>query len=474
MTLKGREELKAYFKNDMRPSQTHFAELIASMLNKRDDRFHGRWQSGTVYRTGDIVVYERAFWEMTEAGRGREQEICSHEPPDSDDEHWRSVVIPAEDSDWFLVDIGPRVPTPEETETGSGELPPATMHANPRVVRTGIGTDVPVACLDVLDGDRGRLLFDGCEERPGSMLRLVHLNPGEAHRYLAAWVEQSTSFVTDAPKGFSFHSGGSHDDFCSQTDGEEETPLVAIKLDGRVGIGTEEPHTSLEVTNKTSGRFLFNLDRKVNPALGIVNLRPGSRENYLTTGVDNDAAAFVTDSDRGFVFRAGGEAGTDDNEIDINQGRELSWILPDGHGKLSIGRYPDDYQLDVNGLARSFGFYVDTDRKNLTAVEPLPEVLDKLCSLRPVTFEWNALLELEDPGAKIGLVAHEVEEFFPEAVRNNGEDKDPSKAIAYHALVSVLVKAVQEQKSTMDRMQSRLDALEKRVAALKSPPEPKL
>ncbi len=473
MMLKSRTELEANFKNGMRPSQTHFAELITSTLNKRDDQFLGRWKAGTTYRTGDIVVYERALWEMTDDGLGNEQEICSHEPPDTASKDWRSLVIPVEDSDWFLVDIESETPPPEEVEQGAEDSLPATMHANPRVVRVGIGTDAPIAYLDVLDEDRGRLLFDGCE-RPGPVLRLVRLDSEEAQHYLAAWVERCASLVTDAPEGFTFHGGEPHEEFCERSDGEKGPPLVAIKLDGRVGVGTEEPRARLEVTNKKSGRFLFNLDRKVNPALGIVNLRPGCRENYLATGVDNDVAAFVTDSDRGFVFRAGGESGTDDHEIDINQGRELFWILPHGKGQLGVGRYPDDYQLDVNGLARSFGFYVDTDRKNLTAVEPLCQVLDKLCELRPVTFEWDASTELEDQGTKIGLVAHEVEEVFPEAVKTNSNNKNPFKAIAYHALVPVLVKAVQEQKSAVDRMQSRLDELEKRIAVLESPPEPDL
>jgi hypothetical protein len=467
MRLKGRTELEASFKNGMRPSQTHFAELIESTLNMRDDQFLGRWKAGTTYRTGDIVVYERALWEMTDDGQGGVQEICSHEPPGPDVADWRSLVIPADDSDWFLVDIEADTPPTE----GAEEQPlPATMHANPRVVRVGIGTDAPIAYLDVRDERRGRLLFDGCE-RPGPVLRLVRLDSEEAQHYLATWVERYAALVTDAPEGFAFRRGDPHEEFCAHSEGEAGPPLVAIKLDGRVGIGTEEPGARLEVTNEKGGRFLFNLDRKVNPALGIVNLRPGGRENYLATGVDNDFAAFVTDSDYGFVFRAGGESGTNDHEVDINQGKKLVWILPHGKGQLGIGRQPDDYQLDVDGIARAYGLYIDTDESHLTAVEPLGYVLDKLGELRPVTFEWDASTGLDAPGPKIGLIAHEVDDVFPEAVKTDGFG---TKAVAYHALVPVLVKAVQEQQSAIDRMRSRLDDLQERIAALESPPEPDL
>lgn len=463
MTIKSRAELEAHFKNGQRPSEEHFAELIASMLNKRDDQFHGRWKPGTAYHTGDVVIYARALWEVSDDGSGGELEICSEEPPGPDNGDWHLLVIPIADDDWFLVDLEADE-TSGDAEEGDQEPVPATMHANLRVVRVGIGTDAPLAYLDVLDPERGRLLFDGCE-RPGPVLRIVRLDGEEAQHYLAAWLEQRASLVTDAPEGFALRAGDRHERFCERSEGEEGPPLVAVKLDGKVGIGTGEPYARLEVTNGKSGRFLFNLDRKVNPALGIVNLRPGCRENYVASGVDNDVAIFVTDSDFGFLFRAGGESGTDDHEIDINQGRDLVAILPDGKGKVGIGRQPGDYQLDVDGLARAYGFYVDTDEKSLTKVEPLCHVLHKLCELRPVSFEWHPSTELDSPGTRIGLVAHEVEDVFPEVVTTN---HDRRKAVAYHALVPVLIKAVQEQASTIDALQARLEKLEERVAALET------
>ncbi len=448
--LKTRKELEASFKNGMRPSQTQFAELILSLVNKRDDQFFGRWRSGTTYRPGDIVIWERALWEMV-----YDEEICSREPPD--EPYWRPLIVPSEDEDWFLVDL-------DEDDSGKGvgsraDHPPATMHANPRVVRVGIGTEKPNAFLDVCDQDRGQMLFDGCE-RPGPVLQLVHLDCHEIQHYLAAWVEEYASFVTDAPEGFAFHAGDSHTEFCRRKRGEDDTPLVAIKLDGRVGIGTEDPGERLEVTNGKSGRFLFNLDCKVNPALSIVNLRPGYKVNYLATGVDNDVAAFVTDSEYGFLFRAGGEAGEDDHEVDINQGRELVSILPDGQGKVGIGRQPQDYQLDVHGLSRVHAIYVDTNERNLDEVEPIGEVMERLCELRPVTFEWDEATKLEDPGRKIGLVAHEVDDIFPEAVKTNN---DRTKAIAYHSLVAVLVKAIQEQQADYRCLERRLKRLEEHL-----------
>lgn len=462
MTLQTRKELEAAFKNGRRPSQADYAALISSTLNKRDDQFHGRWMAGTTYRTGDVVIHDRGLWEVTKSEVEDPREICSHTPPDGDSEDWQSLLIPGDDNDWILVDI-------LEDETDEEEELPATMHANPRVVRVGIGTNEPRAFLDVLDESRGRLLFDGCE-RPGAMLRLVRLSAtkDEGEHYLALWLDDDAAFVSDAPAGFVFTSGGPQEVFCQQQAAEANQPLLAIKQDGRVGVGTSEPRVQLEVVNrKESGGFLFNLDQKVNPALAIVNLRPGCRENYLTSGVNNDIAVFVTDSDYGFVFRAGGEFGTDGHEIDIDQGKDLVSILPDGKGKLGIGRNPGDYQLDVDGVARAYGLYVETDACKMEAVDPLCSVLGKISDLRPVFFEWQDSIVPDDDGRKIGFVAHEVEEVFPEAVKTN--DHDRAKAVAYDALVPVLVKGLQEQQETIAGMQRQLEDLAKRVAELEDP-----
>ena len=72
--IASRETLKRTFQNRIRLSETHFALLIHSTLNKRDDRFHGYWREGHTYRKGDVVYYKGALWEMK-----ADQEICGEE-----------------------------------------------------------------------------------------------------------------------------------------------------------------------------------------------------------------------------------------------------------------------------------------------------------------------------------------------------------------------------------------------------------
>lgn len=80
--LKGRGELGNLFRNGSKLSSQHFAALIYSTLNKRDDQFYGVWQAGQTYRKGDVVYYDRALWEMKGTGEicGREEEAPGKDP----------------------------------------------------------------------------------------------------------------------------------------------------------------------------------------------------------------------------------------------------------------------------------------------------------------------------------------------------------------------------------------------------------
>jgi hypothetical protein len=353
-------------------------------------------------------------------------------------------------------------------DVGQGEVLMVVQMGEDGVPRVGIGTGEPEAVLDVTDGEAIRFTLGGDENGdPVFTITALDAEPGRGS-ITASVAEEQAALKTGAPKGFAFYTGDPSED--------ESVPRVVITGDGRVGIGTEDPHTRLEVTNGESGRFLFNLDRKVNPALGIVNTRPGSAENYVASGVDNDSAIFVTDSELGFVFKKGDPAGTGDHEIDVNQGETLVSVIPEGEdgtpattsllpggGLVGVGMDPENYHLDVDGLVRAFNVYSNTDEKKVVEEAEMDSVRARIQKLRPVTFHWSPDTGLDGEGEQIGLLAHEVGDVFPQVVRTN---RDRTKAVAYPALVPVLVKAVQEQQDLIDGLQERLDALEDRLAAV--------
>lgn len=349
-----------------------------------------------------------------------------------------------------------------EQEPGCATTPVYITSLNGRAA-TGIGTLAPEAAVDAKQGDHARVLLAPLQ-KDAPEIAFLHTDEYKQRTCFVSRLDaNSTQFTTNAPDGFYFRKGLT--DCQHYPIGEEKgaETLLSIKPDnkpgkpGKVGIGTENPQTQLEVTDGASGRILLSLE-KINPAFAVVNLRPtGGRSNYLTIGAENEFGVLITDSPGGFVFRKGGEYGLNDNEINVNQREDLLTIRPDG--KVGIGIAPDEYELDLFGKARMFTLYLDTDLGKVKDPRPLDNVLNQVMKLNPLRFHWNSKrTSCSESEEQIGFLPHEVEEFFPELVKTH---EDKTKALAYPNMIAVLTKAIQQQ-------QEQIAALEKRLARLEA------
>jgi hypothetical protein len=221
-----------------------------------------------------------------------------------------------------------------------------------------------------------------------------------------------------------------------------------------VGIGTDNPSARFEVAENNSGRFLVILDPNKSPALKIVKLKSYETANYLITEVKDDVS-FITGSHSSFEFS------TEDQSC-YNERKSLLRIQP------------EDFRLDIFGECQSYGFFVNTDQNKLEAEEDLGSMLDKLDLLKPKRFQWKGSTELDTTATQIGFIAQEVSTVLPEAVRISGDDNgEPTMAVAYHTLVPVLVKTMQELKSESQRLvesikqqESKITKLEERLGQL--------
>jgi hypothetical protein len=78
-----------------------------------------------------------------------------------------------------------------------------------------------------------------------------------------------------------------------------------------------------------------------------------------------------------------------------------------------------------------------TLKKDIATLTPS---LNKILSLRPVTYHWNSEDTSQDP-SHVGLIAQEVETVIPEVVDT---DVDGKKSIRYSDLIPYLIKSIQE------------------------------
>jgi hypothetical protein len=102
-----------------------------------------------------------------------------------------------------------------------------------------------------------------------------------------------------------------------------------------------------------------------------------------------------------------------------------------------------------------------SDRKLKENINPLSCTLDKVLQLNPVTFDWKEeTQESKIVGLKedIGLIAQEVQEVFPELVR---EGSDGCLAIRERGLTAILIQAIKEQQKQIDNLNIEIENIKR-------------
>ncbi|MDW7693777.1 tail fiber domain-containing protein [Flammeovirgaceae bacterium SG7u.111] len=346
-----------------------------------------------------------------------------------------------------------------ELDINQGELLMVVQEGENALPQVGIGIKDPRATLDVNLPNQGwvKVLPQSNDQ---TLISLANISSErQLNNLLVGINSEYASFIGNADKGFVFKKGEKDE----ETDLSKGDALVTFRKEGQVGIGTTEPVTMLDITNNKSGIFHFNLNKKPNPSMCIGNLRPGKKQSYLTTGVGNTRAIWVTDAPDGFVFKRAPENSAENEhvELDINQGDALVHIVPKGNGKMGIGAFPDDnWELDVSGKIRAFNLHLSTNENTAQVKEKLGGVMEKLMKLTPVKFEWKGSTPCAGEGQQIGLMAHDVDEQFSELIKH---DREGNLSVAYQNMVAVLVKGMQEQQEMIAERDEKIANLEAQV-----------
>lgn len=112
-------------------------------------------------------------------------------------------------------------------------------------------------------------------------------------------------------------------------------------------------------------------------------------------------------------------------------------------GDVGIGTAPG-YKMQVAGTIGVAGMVVTSDVRSKREIERLSlgHGARTLAQLSPVRFKYRAnfTAPAEAENVHLGFLAHEVAAVVPEAVRSSG---DGIQGVSYHALVPLLVDAVQ-------------------------------
>lgn len=257
---------------------------------------------------------------------------------------------------------------------------------------------------------------------------------------------------------------------------------------GKVGVGTKDPATMLHVVGSEN-----------NGTTASVKITSGSQHMLLDGNeIDSDSSAGLylnNNSAHNVILATGGGrvgVGTSNPVADFHvhgaihvsgTGRDFS--VPVGEvmqfgqwsgtsftermrvtsgGRLGIATTNPGFTLHVNGTAGKPGggsWSVPSDRRLKKNIKQIEGSLDRLLSLRGVTFEYKnpeAIHELS--GKRIGLIAQEVEQVFPDWV---DQDDVGFKRLTVRGFEALTIEALRELRQERD---GKLRAKDAQIAEL--------
>jgi cytoskeletal protein CcmA (bactofilin family) len=226
---------------------------------------------------------------------------------------------------------------------------------------------------------------------------------------------------------------------------------------------TANGYQSLYYNTTGSGNTAFgtwglfnNLTGSENTALGykagydLSGNSPSSYNTFLGTNSNVYNSGNIYDYSTALGYGAIIDAS---NQIVLGRATERVYIP----GTVGIGTpTPNNiYKLDVSGNINAITFNAQSDyriKENVTQLDST-FVVD---NLNPVTY-LNTRLGKQD----IGLIAHEVQEIYPELV-NGEKDGEHFQSVNYIGFIPILIKEIQILKKSEESLEARIKLLEER------------
>jgi hypothetical protein len=218
--------------------------------------------------------------------------------------------------------------------------------------------------------------------------------------------------------------------------------VARFNSSGNLGVGTTSPAPSTGASVDASGPHI---------ARGFINDHQTSAAVFELNGNNASIRAYGATASSGFLtFKTGGGGGSADTErLRITATGLLQ--SPPTYSNTSGGA------ANV-GIGGSGEFFRSTSSlKYKRDVQDATHGLTELMALRSVTYKGQA----QSDGDTIygGLIAEEVHDAGLTEFVQYAEDGSPD-AISYGNMVSLCIKAIQEQQATITALEARITALE--------------
>jgi hypothetical protein len=227
--------------------------------------------------------------------------------------------------------------------------------------------------------------------------------------------------------------------------------------------------SGLSNTTGSSNTFIGKYAGR-NNALGSGNVFIGNYAGHDETGSDK---LYITNWDDSSPLIYGNfslDRLSFNGNVGVNRDPYSSVSLSVSPAGLAYGMYVDAgstiYAAYFNGDIYTTGSYVTSDEKFKKNVVAVSKTLKELSNLNAVYYYWKTeeFPERKFTGRKqIGFMAQEVENSFPELVK---QDIEGNRAIDYSKFTPILVEAIKEQQIIIDTQKDEINELNKRVNKL--------
>jgi hypothetical protein len=238
-----------------------------------------------------------------------------------------------------------------------------------------------------------------------------------------------------------------------------------IHVDGYNGIsvrGDGSSDTYLRIQNGADQHFLFSDQDKSNRfVLQSQNLRDIAFSTGLTTRIhvesNNGNVGIATESPTAKLHVNHNDVSTDGLRIENNASNN-DWLINTSgiNGELQL-RFENIFKGSFDEIT---GAYTSASDKRLKKdIKNLDSVMSDIMKLRPAQYKFKSDKNQQN---NIGLIAQEVQEIFPSAVRINhkaGKNSEDLLSISYTELIPVLIKGMQEQQAQIKAQQQLIDKL---------------
>ena len=218
---------------------------------------------------------------------------------------------------------------------------------------------------------------------------------------------------------------------------------LSVDNSGKVGIGMNTPDGLLEIKGSLS-----NAQLKIGGT--------GGNANHISSGRDLVLNASGTGATPAFFFRS-----TDYNNLTSY----TDLMIIDAAGKVGIGGFAQSNTLEVYGNASKAtpgDWLGNSDHRLKTNSQQLnpKQTLDRLLSLKGITYEWNddQTGRQRPEGLQYGFTAQNIQSVFPSLVTEDAQGYLQTAYGTYDPMYVEAIRALQNQIKVLEKENKQLKA----------------